>query len=175
MFMVQENEAQKEQLAKLYKKIELVYGKIPPQMQFLGSIDAGYLETFLSMIVRVLKHPTINPDLFAFLRLFVAYKENYPYCKMFNTQLLLSKGYGQDELDMAVRDIRDVPFDGQHKHLAKKALQAIYDGDAFNQDGLDALYAQGWSQRDVFDAIDHTGTILKNGRILKAYGKKESS
>ena len=171
MFMVQENEAQKEQLAKLYKKIELVYGKIPPQMKFLGSIDAGYLENFLGSVVRVLKHPKINPDLFGFLRLFVAYKENYPYCKMFNTQLLLSKGYGQDELDAAVKDIRDVPFDGQHKHLAKKAIQAIYDGDAFTQDGLDALYAQGWSQRDVFDAIAHTGEILKNGRILKAYAK----
>ena len=170
MFMVQENEAQKERFEKIYKKIEIVYGRVPPQMKFLGSIEADYLETFLQSVVRVLKHPHINPHLFGFLRLHVAYKEDYAYCKMFNTKLLLSYGYGREELDSAVEDIRNVPCDGEHKNLAKKAIESIYDGDAFTQDGLDALlYAQGWTQKDVFDAIDHTGTILKNGRILKAY------
>ena len=169
MFMVQENEAQKERLEKLYKKIEVVYGQIPPQMRFLGNIEADYVEEFLVSMLSVLKHPHINVHLFGFLRLHVAYKEDYAYCKMFNTKLLLSYGYGQDELDKVIKDIGAVPFDEKHKNLAKKAIEAIYDGDTFTQDGLDALYAQGWTQKDVFDAIDHTGTILKNGRILKAY------
>ena len=172
MFMVQENEAQKERLAKVYKKIELVYGTIPPQMKLLGNIEADYLEEFLVMLLRVVKHPHIETSLFGFIRLYIAYKEGYSYCKVFNTKLLLSNGYGQDELDAAIKDIRNVPFDGQHKNLAKKAIQAIYESNEFSQDGLDALYAQGWSQRDVFDLIEHAGLILKNGRILMAYSKK---
>jgi len=175
MFMYKENEAQKERLEKIFKKISAVYGTLPPQMEFLGNIEADYLEEFLVSLLRVLKHPHINPDLFAFIRLHIAFKEEYPYCKAFNTKLLLSRGYGQDELDAAITEIRDVPFDGQHKNLAKKAIGAIYDGDAFSQDGLDALYAQGWSQKDVFDAIEHAGAILKNGRILKAYSTKALS
>lgn len=174
MFMYVENEAQKERLQKIFKKITLVYGTLPPQMEFLGNIEADYVEEFLVMMLRVLKHPHIEPSLFGFIRLHIAYKEGYPYCKSFNTKLLLAKGYGQDELDAVIKDIRNVPFDGQHKNLAKKAIQAIYESSSFSQDGLDALYAQGWSQRDVFDVIEHAGSILKNGRILMAYSEKDS-
>ncbi len=175
MFMVQENAVQKERLDKIYKKIELVYGTVPPQMKVLGSIEADYVEDFLKGIVRVLKHPHIAPDLFAFLRLYVAYRESYPYCKMFNSRLLLSKGYRQEILDSVVADITLVPFDERHQRLAEIAIKAIYESEALVQEDLEALYGIGWSQKDVFDAIAHTGEILKNGRILKAYAIKELS
>ena len=162
-------------MQKIFKKITLVYGAVPPQMEFLGNIEADYVEEFLVSLLRVVKHPHIDPNLFGFIRLHIAFKEDYPYCKAFNTKLLLSKGYGQEELDAVIKDIRAVPFDGQHKNLAKKAIQAIYESNSFSQEGLDALYAQGWSQKDVFDAIEHAGAIFKNGRILMAYSTKNLS
>jgi hypothetical protein len=41
------------------------------------------------------------------------------------------------------------------------------------QSDFDALYEMGWTQRDVFDAIEHAATLLRNGRILTAYSSKE--
>jgi len=55
--MVQKNEAQKEHLEKIFKKVKLVYGVVPPQMEFLGNIDADYLEDFLKAAIRIVKHP----------------------------------------------------------------------------------------------------------------------
>ncbi len=170
--MVQKNEAQKERLEKILKKVKLVYGAVPPQMEFLGSIEADYLEEFLNTVLRIVKHPHIEPDLFGFIRLHVAFKEEYPYCKMFNTKFLLAKGYTQEQLDKAIANIGAVPFDEKHQVLASKAIKAIYESKLFTKEDFDALYILGWTQKDVFDAIEHAGTIFRNGRILTAYAIK---
>ncbi len=170
--MIQKNEAQEERLAKILKKVKVVYGAVPPQMEFLGNIDADYLEDFLNAAVRIVKHPHIDPNLFAFIRLHIAFKEDYPYCKMFNSKMLLTKGYTQEQLDAVIENISAVPFDDKHQKLALHAVKAIYESKSFTQYDFDNLYNIGWTQKDVFDAIEHTGTIFRNGRILTSYAIK---
>jgi len=170
--MVQKNVAQEERLEKLYKKIKVVYGTVPPQMIFLGNIEADYLEAFLVTILRIAKHPHIDPNLFTFLRLHIAFKESYAYCKMFNTKMLDSKGYTKVLQDEVIANISNVPFDEKHKALAEFAIKSIYQSSHCVQSDFDLLYAMGWSQKDVFDAIEHSATLLKNGRILTTYSQK---
>ncbi len=174
MFIIQKNEKQQDRLKNIFRKVKAIYGNIPPQMEFLGNIDVDYLEEFLISILRIAKHPNIEPNLFGFIRLHVAFRENYPYCKMFNTKLLLSYKYDQKLLDKAIEDIENVPFDKRHKLLAKFAIKAMYDSANCTADDFENLYSIGWSQKDIFDAIEHAGTILRNGRILTAYSIKES-
>jgi hypothetical protein len=175
MFYVQPNTAQAERLKKLYKKVRVLYGDIPPQMAFLGSIDADYLETFISATRRIATHPHIDPDIFAFIRLYVAHREHYPYCMHFNRQMLLERNYTDRELSQAIEDISNIPFDEKERKLAIFAIRALYESDRITQQDFDALYKIGWSQKDTFDAIEHAGTILKNGRILTAYMMKDLS
>ncbi len=172
MFMTKANLNQQQKLQKIYKKVKVLYSEVPPQINFLGDIDAEYLEDFLKAVAKIARHPNINPDFFGFIRLYVAYKESYPYCKMFNTKLLLSRSFTQVQLDNSIKDIELIPFDDKHKALAKFAIKAIYESQKCVQEDFDNLYDLGWSQKDVFDAVEHAGTILKNGRILTAYGKK---
>jgi alkylhydroperoxidase/carboxymuconolactone decarboxylase family protein YurZ len=172
MFMVKPNVAQQKKLQKIYKSVSVVYGEVPLQMAFLGNIDAGYLEDFLKGVLRIAKHPHIDPDLFSFLRLHVAFHEAYAYCKAFNTALLQKRGYAQEVLDRVIEDIGAVPLDESHRQLARFALKAIYESRTCTQADFDALYALGWSQKDVFDAIEHAGSIFRNGRILTAYTAK---
>ncbi|WP_255494575.1 hypothetical protein [Sulfurovum sp. bin170] len=167
--MTQENKAQKERLDKIFRRVKILYGDVPPQMKFLGSIEADYLEDFLKTVMRVVKHPNINPDLFGFIRLNIAFREDYAYCKMWNTKFLLAKEYTQEQLDRAIADIADVPFDDKHKALAIHAIKAIYESKKVTQNNFEQLYKMGWSQKDVFDVIEHAGMILRNGRILTAY------
>lgn len=170
--MVQENKAQKERLDKIFRKVKLVYGTVPPQMEFLGDIDADYLEEFLKMALRIVKHKNIEPNLFSFIRLYIAFKEDYPYCKMFNSKLLLAKGYRQEQLDEAVSDIASIPFDKRHQALAIHAVSAIYKSKEVVQSDFDSLYEMDWTQKDIFDVIEHAGTIFRNGRILTSYALK---
>lgn len=167
--MVQKNEGQKERLEKIFKKVKVVYGAVLPQMEFLGNIEADYLEEFLTSVLRIVKHPHIEPDLFGFIRLHIAFKEDYPYCKMFNSKMLLARGYTQKQLDEVIVNIGTVPFDRKHQQLASYTIKAIYESKSFMQNDFNALYEMGWTQKDVFDAIEHAGTIFRNGRILTTY------
>ncbi len=174
MFYYIENTYQKAKLEKLFKKVKAIYKTVPPQIEWLGNIEAQYLEDFLKSVLRLTKHPNINPDLFGFIRLHIAFKEDYEYCKNFNTTLLHSKGYSQKELDDAITDIYTVPFDKKHKLLAQKAIKAIYASKTFGKEDFETLFSHDWTQKDIFDAIEHAGTIFRNGRILTAYTLKES-
>jgi len=170
--MFQKNEAQKERLERLFKKINVLYGSLPPQMEFLGNIEADYLEDFLKQMIRIVKHPHIHPDLFAFIRLHIAFKEEYAYCKAFNSKLLLSKKYTQLQLDNSIENIGNVPFDEKHQALALFACKAIYESNDCQKQDFDRLYEMEWTQKDLFDAIEHAGTIFRNGRILTTYSIK---
>ena len=172
MFIYKENKAQKERLDKILKRVKIIYGEVPPQMEFLGNIDVEYLEDFLKMVMRVMRHPNIDPDCFGFLRLHIAFKEGYAYCKAYNTKFLLAKGYSQEQLDMAVDDVMKVPFDEKHQALAGHALRSIYKSREVTREEFEKLYAMGWSQKDVFDATAHAGDLFRNGRILTAYSEK---
>ncbi len=173
MFMVKENVVQKQRLEKIFKKIKVIYGTVPPQMKFLGNIEADYLEEFLVMVLRIAKHPHIDPDFFTFLRLHIAFREEYAYCKMFNTQMLNNKGYNQILQEDVIKDISTVPFDIKHKALAEFAIKAIYESKMCIQSDFDTLYEMRWTQKDIFDAIEHAGTLLRNGRLLTAYSNKD--
>jgi len=172
MFMTKENIDQKKSLEKIYRRVKVIYGAIPPQMQFLGNIDVSYLENFLKMVISITKHPNINRDLFTFIRLHIAFKESYEYCKAFNSKMLLNGGYEQNILDEVIENIANIPLDNKHQKLAQFAIKAIYDSNNCRQSDFDNLESLGWSQKDIFDAIEHAGTIFRNGRILTAYSTK---
>ncbi len=93
--------------------------------------------------------------------------------KIFNSKLLLAKGYTQKVLDKVIEDIINIPFENREKSLAQFAINAIYESQFCHQEDFDALYKMGWTQKDVFDVIEHTGTIFRNSRILEAYWVKE--
>jgi len=172
MFMVTPNTAQSERLGKLFRRVKAIYGTVPSQMEFLGNFDADYLEDFIANVIRIARHPHIEPDLFGFLRLHIAYRESYEFCKRFNTDLLLSRDYTPAQLDAAITDIGSAPFDTRHRALAVHAVESILSPHTITQERIDTLLAMGWSQKDIFDAVSHAGDLLKNGRILAAYTNK---
>ena len=175
MFYAHPNTSQSQRLEKLYKKVRALYGTVPPQMEFLGNIEADYLEAFITATRRIAAHPHIDRDFFTFIRLYVAYREHYPYCMQFNRQMLRTLGYEEELLNLVISDISAIPLDEKHQRLAHLAIRAIYESSDITPDDFEAIYALGWSQKDTFDAIEHAGTILKNGRILTAYMQKETT
>ena len=119
-----------------------------------------------------MNHKTINPDYFAFLRLFITHQENFKYCIRFNTMLLKNRNYEDKIIDDFINDLSKIPFNNKHKLLAIKSIKAIFDSKNFLQSDFDELYKIGWNDKEIFDSIEHAGFMLKNGRILTAYSTK---
>ncbi len=172
MFININNEKQKDELQQVYTKIKSLFGEIPSNFKLLGNIDVNILKEFLTYVYKLMNHKTINPDYFGFLRLFIAYQENFKYCIGFNTMILQKRNYDDKIINNMKKDISKIPFDDKHKLLAIKSIKAIFESINFNQKDFNELYKIGWSDKDIFDSIEHTGFMLRNGRMLVAYSIK---
>lgn len=154
------------------EKIDTVkteFGVIPAHWELLATINPARFEMFIDEIRYLQQHPHIKPDFFAFLRLFIATKEGFSYCKSFNTKLLLAKGYDKNVLKELKEDIANIPFDEAHRMLAQKVEKALYDPGDFRHDDIALLTRYGWNDADIYDAIDHGAFLFKFSRLIKAY------
>ena len=151
------------------KDIKNRFGIIPPHWTLLANLHPKKFEMFMQEIGYLVNHKTINPDLFGMIRLHVATREGFSYCKSFNTKLLLAKGYSKDEIKALVEDIKMIPLDDRHKLLAKVAIDAIYKPEEFTQEKIAILKELSWSDADIYDAVDHAAFLFKFSKIIKAY------
>ena len=172
MFIQIDNQEQSAELKEINLKIEKLFGTVPPNFELLGNIDVNILNDFLAYVFKLMNHKTINPDYFAFLRLFIANQEGFNYCIGFNTKLLQNRNYDIEVINSSKSDLSQIPFDDKHKLLALKSIKAIFDSKNFNLNDFTELYNIGWSDKDIFDSIEHAGFMLRNGRILTAYSTK---
>ena len=145
------------------------FGEIPPHFMLLGTLNLKELESTLEYLLRLMQHSTISPALFAFLRLYIAKHEDYHYCIDFNTNLLKSLGYDTTTIKESSNDIAKIPFEKNLKLLANKAVKSVLNFKNFNAKDLMELHESGWENSDFFDAANHCGFMLKNGRLISAY------
>ena len=146
-----------------------LFGITPPHWELLASISPKRFEMFMQEITYLLNHQHINPDLFAMLRLYIANKEDFSYCKSFNTKLLLAKGYDKANIKELKEDIGNIPLDTKHKQLAQKAIKAMYQPKEFNFEDIKELKKASWSDSDIYDTIDHAAFLFKFAKIIRAY------
>lgn len=159
-------------LSVMLKMLKRTFGDIPSHFKLIIVLNPERAENTLEYLIRLMQHQTIDPDLFPCIRLHVAAREGYQYCITFNTSLLRSRGYNKEITDQIRRNISTVPFEDNVKRLAEKSIKAIYSPDDFDKNDLEELYALGWNNSEIYDAIDHAGFMLKNGRMIKAYLQK---
>ncbi len=158
----------KPQQQKVADRIAEKLGVMPPQWKLLLYLNPKRFEIFMEEIEYLLDHPHIEPDFFAFIRLGVADREGFSYCKSFNTKLLLARGYERLVLKEFLKS-GEIPFDEKHKLLMQKVLKALYEAVEFGEADIDKLKGAGWSDEDIFDAIDHGAFLFKYYRVMKAY------
>ncbi len=153
----------------ILENIKKELGLVPPHFKLLLSVNPTRFQMFIKEIKYLLNHPSINSDFFAMLRLYIANRENFAYCKSFNTKLLLAKGYSRDVLKELKEDIENIPLNAKHKLLAQKAIKAIYEPKEFNLCDIQKLKGVSWSDSDIYDAIDHASFLFKNAKIIQSY------
>lgn len=167
MFIIEPEISQKQKV--MIEKTKASLGMIPPHWELFIKLNPVRFEMFMKEINYLKSHPHINPDFFAFIRLFIANKENFFYCKSMNTKLLLVQGYEKKDLQNFKEDVKALPLDERHQLLMQKVLKSLYKSKEFNANDIEALKAISWTDSDIFDAIDHGAFLFKFSRILKAY------
>ena len=155
----------------ILRGIKKSLGQVPPHFELFATVNPIRFKMFLEEISYLSTHEHINPDFFALLRYYVASHNGFTYCIQFNQALLLSKGYTQALLDALISAKEALPLDSRHQTLFVEAVNALDDPAHFTVETLEKLKQLGWSDADIYDAVDHGAFLFKFSKILKAYSK----
>jgi len=160
------------QMQILLRGVRAKLGHVPPHWELFASINPARFKMFLEEINYLSAHPNIKKAFFAFLRYAIATDNGFDYCTRFNRQFLLASGYTLEDLQAVEGTEKYLPLDGKHQSLFDAALMAIYEPENFTAQTIASLHQIGWSDADIFDAVDHAAFLFKFARILRAYISK---
>lgn len=167
MFIIETNPTPEGE--KLLRRVKKFIGHIPPHFELFATVNPKRFEMFLSEIFYLSMHKSINPDFFAFIRYFIAFKEQFHYCETFNKALLIKKGHDETTLNNFIKNSNTFPLDARHQALFSATLEAVYHPEKFTAKTIETLKELQWHESDIFDAIDHGAFLFKFSKVLKAY------
>ncbi len=153
----------------LLRGVRTKLGHIPPHWELFASVNPIRFKMFLNEINYLNAHQNIEKDFFTFLRYAIATDNGFDYCMRFNQKLLLSTGYTPEDLHAVEGRDKNIPLDEKHQALFDAALRAVYEPTNFTAETIASLHRIGWSDAEIFDAVDHAAFLFKFARILKAY------
>jgi len=155
----------------LLRALKQKLGSVPPHWELFAALNTVRFKMFLDEINYLTEHPHIERDFFTMLRYAVACDNGYTYCEELNRSWLLAKGYTIEQLHGLESKSKQIPLDVRHQKLFDGVMQALRMPKSFDDGTIAKLHEAGWSDADIFDAIDHGAFLHKFARILKAYLK----
>ncbi len=159
-------------LREIYNRIDVMLGSVAPHIQIHATHMPETMESYIQTMQMTRNHPQIPLAWFALLRLSVARREDFPYCRTLNETMLRGMGYGDAALEAFFAGDTDAPLDAPLRLLYDKALKGIYDSSCFDQYDFDALYAAGFSDKTIYEAIEYATWFSGVARKLNVYRVK---
>jgi len=153
----------------LYTELQEMLGSIMPHVQLHATHALEEMQCFTDPMKLTRNHPEIPLLWFALMRLYVARKENYPYCITLNTAMLHSNGITQEQIEAMIEDIDKAPLEDALTLLLEKAIKSIYDSHHFDQRDFDALCQAGYSDKTIYQIIAYSTGFSGIAKRLNTY------
>lgn len=138
----------------LYAEAEKIFGKVPNVFQ-MYSVNPYFLAKQAEYLGYFSQHPTLTGEFNAYIRLLVSEMMNCTYCIRLNSAVLRSMGVTDDDILMARKDFSKVNLDNKKKTLLLYVLKLVADPHKMTEEDLNKVRAEGWSDKDIFDAAIH--------------------
>jgi uncharacterized peroxidase-related enzyme len=143
------------QVAEIYAQMQQAIGRVPNAFQ-LYSASPAVLENQWQNTGYYFRHPTLGLPLLASIRMLVSLANDCEYCIGFNEALLIERaGFTPAQTAAAKRDAATTPLPEKDKAMLLFVLKATRTPKAVTAADVDALRHLGWTDRDVFDAVNH--------------------
>lgn len=126
-------------------------GFIPDGLR-LYSFSPPLLETFFANVGYFRNGTSLSPLLTTMIRYLVSAGANCQFCIDLNEGFLDQLGVDLDTARAARDNPALAPLDAREHVLLDIALRAINDPEGVGASDIDAARAQGWSDREIFDA-----------------------
>jgi hypothetical protein len=141
---------------------------VPKPLEMM-SVSPGVLKIQGQVIAYYMNHPTLGFALLSLIRFLVANEINYQFCTGFNRNFLKMQGMEDDDIDRVIKSPETAPLEEKDTALLLFVLKAIKTPDTVTQADMDALYRLEWTDRDIFDAVNHGTGMIAASYLMKAF------
>lgn len=155
---------------------EAFQGKEIPEPLQLLSASPSLLANKFENIHYYMSHETLSFPLLAAIRYAVARSCSYECCTDFNDGLLKRCGMTPSDIETLYAyaegsrtETMDSGLEDREQKLVRFVISAVQDPKSVNDDQLAALRAEGWSDKDIFDALCHGANMVSAAIIDSAF------
>lgn len=142
-------------VAEIYGQMQQALGRVPNAFQ-LYSASPAMLDMQWQYIGYHFQHPTLGLPLLASIRMLVSQENDCGYCIGMNEAMLMQHaGFSVEQIAAMKRDPAAAPLPAKDKAMLLLVLKATQAPKTVTPADLDALRAQGWTDADIFDAVNH--------------------
>ena len=171
--LVSEKDATGE-IARIYNELRETVGNIMPHLQLHATYAIEDMECFMNPMKLTRNHPDVPLIWFALMRLYIAKKENFPYCISLNKNMLYKFNISDKQIEEYTNNIDTAPLNFREILLLKKALKSIYDSHNFNKNDFDELRKEGYTDKTIYQIITYSTGFIGIAKRLNTYLVKEN-
>lgn len=156
--------------------IEKIYSRFPeeipvPEPLQLYSASPRYLLKQMSIVDDLMQDEAYEPGLLAAIRYIGATKSCFGFCTVFNRQMLTSMGLTEEEVD-ALTTTPSKSFEAKEAAILTFVSKSISDPDAIDQEDVDRVRSQGWTDQQIFECTAYAQQMISGGNVFRTFAKK---
>lgn len=154
-------------MKRIYDSFLDAVGMVPPPL--LVSSASPALQALLATLMIYYKdHPTLSGRLIALIRYSTSIIFQLESCARFNEKALMILGVSDEKIGEIQAHPESVPLKEREKDLYLFVLCAIRTPESISESQVSNLREQGWSDADIFDALNVASIMIGPGLMMKA-------
>lgn len=147
-------------------------GFVPDGLK-LYSISPPLLETFFTTVGYFRGGTNLSPVLTTMIRYLVSSEAKCQFCIDMNEGFLDQMGVDLNRVRAARNNPTSAPVEEKERVLLDIALRSVDNPEGVVQADMDAAHAQGWSDRDIFDAVAQATSNRAFNFLLRTFNIEE--
>jgi hypothetical protein len=156
------------EIAEVYSVFTKTGMPVPKPLE-MASVSPGLLNIQSQTISYYMNHPSLGFALLSLIRYLVAKKYDYVFCTSFNENFLKMQGMDEEKIKIVEADPRQAPIEDKDREMLVFVMNAIEKPEAITQEDMDKLYNLGWTDRDIFDALNHGTGMIGPSILMKTF------
>ncbi|MCP3922159.1 MAG: hypothetical protein GY714_06190 [Desulfobacterales bacterium] len=148
-------------------------GMIPLPIQMV-STSPDILTNLIDTVKYYVNESNLSTSFLAHIRLFISIDEDYTYCINLNQELL--KGmceYDDGSIDALLNDVNNALLEKKEIELLKFVIKAVSDPATTEKSDIVNLNKAGWTDKDIYEAVNEGLLMLTRGIAFKAFKMAE--
>jgi len=140
-----------------------------PKPLEMASASPGLLKIQNQLLGYYMNHPSLGFALLSLIRYLVAKKYDYVFCTSFNENFLKMQGMDEKQIKIVEADPSKAPIEDKDREMLVFVMKAIEKPDTVTQQDMDNLHNVGWTDQDIFDALNHGTGMIGPSMLMKTF------